>query len=100
MSDAPMNVNNPPPSEERTAGDQLPTDEPNADELTTDEVLRWGEFACWTILALAPILYYINGPSVSTDQAVVRTALVVVAIVGAILLRLVNWRRSKMRPSA
>lgn len=72
--------------------------EPNGDpaeQLTTAEVLGWSEFACWTMLVLAPVLYYVNGPSVSTDQAVVRTALVVLSAMGAIVLRWINWRRSK-----
>ncbi|HET6880599.1 MAG TPA: hypothetical protein VFI31_10615 [Pirellulales bacterium] len=57
-------------------------------ELTPREIRGWGEFCCWTTLALAPFLYWVNGPAVSTDQFVVRTALVVVATCGAIALRL------------
>jgi len=37
----------------------------------------------------------VHGPSVSTEQAVMRTALVVAATLGAIILRLVNWRRAR-----
>lgn len=62
------------------------------DELSLDELLPWLEFACWTALVLSPILYYVNGPSVSNDQALVRTGLVIVSAIGAIALRLVNWR--------
>jgi hypothetical protein len=32
------------------------------------------EFFCWTMVVLAPILSWVNGPSVSTDQFVVRTS--------------------------
>lgn len=64
-------------------------------ELTTEEICGWMEFACWTTIVLAPLLYYVNGPSVSTDQFVVRTILVVASVLGALILRWVNWRRSK-----
>lgn len=37
--------------------------------------------ACGTIALLAPILYWIHGPAVSADQAVLRGVLVVIAIV-------------------
>lgn len=70
-------------------GDDLP------EQLSAAEVLGWSEFACWTALVLAPALYYVNGPSVSTDQAVVRTALVVLSGIGAVVLRWINWRRSE-----
>lgn len=67
----------------------------NADEIESREepdidwqdVRRWAEFSCWTTLVLAPIPYWFNGPSVSTDQFVVRTALLVLAGVGAVTLR-------------
>jgi hypothetical protein len=73
------------------------TDPPEAaeEDLSLDELLPWLEFGCWTSLALAPILYYVNGPSVSSDQAVVRTGLVIFAALGAATLRVVNWRRSR-----
>lgn len=61
-------------------------------ELTPQEVRGWAEFCCWTTLLLAPFLYWINGPAVSTDQFVVRTALVVLAACGAVGLRLTSWR--------
>ncbi|HQU41810.1 MAG: hypothetical protein B7Z73_05410 [Planctomycetia bacterium 21-64-5] len=62
-------------------------------ELTPREIRQWAEFCCWTTLALAPFLYWVNGPAVSTDQFVVRTALVALAAAGAITLRVVAWRR-------
>ena len=64
-------------------------------ELSTAEILGWAEFACWTMLLLAPVLYYANGPSVSTDELVVRTALTVLSAGGAASLRFLNWRRSR-----
>jgi hypothetical protein len=61
-------------------------------ELTPREIRGWAEFCCWTTLALAPFLYSVNGPAVSTDQFVVRTGLVVSAAGGAVGLRLFAWR--------
>jgi hypothetical protein len=66
-------------------------DEQEKDELTPQELRSWMEFCCWTALALAPFLYWVNGPAVSTDQLVVRTALVVIAATGAITLRVWAW---------
>ncbi|HEV3344830.1 MAG TPA: hypothetical protein VG125_30920 [Pirellulales bacterium] len=60
-------------------------------ELTPQEVRQWADFCCWTSLVLAPLLYWFNGPAVSTDQFIVRTALVVLAAVGAVGLRLYAW---------
>jgi len=45
------------------------------------------ELSCWTVVVLAPLLRWINGPAVSTDQFVVRTALVCLALLGAVSLR-------------
>lgn len=58
------------------------------------------EFCCWTMVGLAPILTWINGPSVSTDQFVVRTTVFVLALIGAIGFRVTNLlrkRRSKTK---
>jgi|GEM_PF-3553104 hypothetical protein len=75
-------------------GDKMNADETlrQDDELTWDDVRYWGEFSCWVTLVLAPFLYWVNGPSVSDDQYVVRTGLVVLATVGAVGLRWYNWR--------
>ena len=74
--------------------------ESNTPEIDRDDVVHWAEFACWTALALMPFLQWVNGPSVSTDQAVVRTALVVLAVTGCVVLRIVNWRRRVRRRAA
>ncbi|MGO8752624.1 MAG: hypothetical protein ACLQNE_42330 [Thermoguttaceae bacterium] len=42
----------------------------------------WAEFCCWTMVVLAPILTWVNGPAVSTDQFVVRVAVFVAALAG------------------
>ena len=72
----------------------MTSSDPNAQqgEWNPTAIRGWLEFCCWTTLALAPFLYWVNGPAVSTDQLVVRTALVVIAAVGAIGLRLCAWR--------
>jgi hypothetical protein len=70
---------------------------PTDDELSSAEVRYWVEFACWTTLALAPFLYWINGPAVSQDQFVVRTAFVIIAAVGAAGLRAYKLLRQRRR---
>jgi len=65
--------------------------------LTPKEVAYWSEFSCWTALVLWPLLYWVNGPAVSTDQFVVRTALVVVSLAGAFTLRTTKILRRRKR---
>jgi hypothetical protein len=36
-------------------------------ELTIEEFHYWAAFACWTTIALAAFLYWLNVPAVSTD---------------------------------
>lgn len=68
------------------------------EEITLEEVLYWLEFGSWTTICLCPFLYYINGPSVSPDQAYVRSGLVVVSIVGAIGLRGYKLLKQRREP--
>ena len=59
---------------------------------------RLAELACWLVVLLAPILTWVNGPSVSTDQFVVRTFVFAAALTGGIALsvaNLIRWRRKK-----
>ena len=65
------------------------------EELTTAEFFSWLELACWTMVVLAPFLYWVNGPAVSTDQFVVRTGLVTLALVGGLAIRLTKWFRRR-----
>jgi hypothetical protein len=66
--------------------------------MTTAEAVGWLEFGCWTMVALAPFLYWVNGPAVSADQFVVRTALVTLALTGGMAIRGTKWlHRSKRR---
>ncbi len=59
------------------------------------------EFSAWFMVVLAPILTWVNGPPVSTDQAVVRTIVFTLALtVGIVLttIRLVRrWRGRSSR---
>lgn len=55
--------------------------------LGTPDFLRWAEFSCWTALVLAPVIWWLRGPSASNDQVVIWTALVVIAAVSAVILR-------------
>jgi hypothetical protein len=51
------------------------------------------EFTCWTVVALAPILRWVNGPAVTNDQFTIQVTLSTLAIVGAISLRIYNCRK-------
>ena len=62
-------------------------------QLEPNEVLGWLEFACWTMLALTPMLYWVNGPAVSTDQMVTRWVLVAISAFGAVALCARSRRR-------
>ena len=45
------------------------------------------EFMCWVVVILAPLLRLVNGAAVTSDQFVIQVAIFVVALVGAIGLR-------------
>lgn len=77
----------------------IPDDDPTTDELALDELLPWIEFGCWTAIALFPFLYWVNGPAVSTDQYVMRNILMITAVVGAVGLRVWNWRATRQAES-
>jgi hypothetical protein len=55
------------------------------------------EFCCWTMVILAPILTWVNGPAVSADQHVVRVTVFAFALAGAVGIRVRNiiHRRSR-----
>lgn len=65
----------------------------NNNDITPAELSGWIEFACWTTVAIAPFLYWVNGPAVSTDQLVVRTALVTLALIAGLAIRVTKWIR-------
>jgi hypothetical protein len=67
------------------------SDESDDAELTSTEVRGWIEFGCWTAVAVAPVIYWVNGRVVSTDQLVVRMAFIMLAFCGAATLRIYAW---------
>jgi hypothetical protein len=71
-------------------------------ELSVDEAAGWAEFCAWSALVMTPIIWWSQGPSVSTDQYVVRTSLLVISAVAAIGLRIraLTARRSTTPSSA
>lgn len=79
---------------ERRSGETDLAPRPKND-LRPGELLPLIEFGCWTAILLFPLLYYVNGPSVSIDQTVVRTILIFMTIIGAIVLRICNWHRNR-----
>jgi hypothetical protein len=50
------------------------------------------EFCCWVVVCLAPFLRWVNGAAVTDDQFLIQMGLVTLAMVGAIGLRIYNWR--------
>lgn len=54
------------------------------------------EFMCWVVVALAPMLRLVNGPPVTDDQAVIQMTLVILALTGAVSLRIYNWRHASL----
>jgi hypothetical protein len=59
------------------------------------DVAPMAEICCWTVVTLAPILRWVNGPAVTTDQFVVQVVMVGGALAGAIGLRVYNWQRGR-----
>ncbi len=57
------------------------------------------ELSAWFMVVLAPVLTWVNGPPVSTDQAVVRTVVFALAITTGITLTITRIvrRRSTQR---
>lgn len=60
------------------------------DTLDAAEILYWAEFCAWSALVMTPIIWWLQGASVSTDQFVVRTGLVAISAAVAVGLR--GWK--------
>lgn len=60
-------------------------------EISAAELIGWIELGCWISLALLPLLYWVNGAAVSSDQLVVRWIVVMVVICGSVGLRARRW---------
>jgi hypothetical protein len=82
-----------------TDEEKIAIDKNTETPLTPAEIFGWLEFGCWTMVALWPFLYWVNGPAVSTDQFVVRTALIVLSLAGGITLGGLRWRRRRSQRS-
>lgn len=55
------------------------------------------ELSAWFMVVLAPVLTWVNGPPVSTDQAVVRTVVFALAITTGITLTIMRVLRRRRR---
>jgi hypothetical protein len=51
------------------------------------------EFMCWVGVLLVPFLRLVNGPAVTDDQFFIQCFLAVTVLVGAISLRIFNWKK-------
>ena len=65
-----------------------PQDESVDEDLDPAQVRVWAEFCAWCAFVMTPIIWWLQGPSVSTDQAVVRTGLLVLSLVVGLSLRI------------
>jgi len=74
-------------------------DASKVEPLSQRAIAGWLELGCWTMVALAPLLYWANGPAVSTDQLVVRSGLVGFALGGGLALRLAACLRGGSSPA-
>jgi hypothetical protein len=61
------------------------------------EMAPWLELFCWSVLAWVPWLYWINGPAVTDDQAVVQAIMIITAFLGGVLLRIRAIRLKRKR---
>jgi len=68
--------------------DQRTARGPGTENIEAKQIFFWLEFGCWSALVVAPLIYWMQGRSVSHDQFVVRTALIIIAAVVAIGLRI------------
>lgn len=49
------------------------------------------EFVCWVVVALCPMLRFINGAAVTSDQFVIQATLFSLALAGGIGLRVYSF---------
>lgn len=70
----------------------LPPDAPSPQGM-----LRWVEMFCWMSLVLTPLVYWMNGPTVSREQTYFRIGVVALLAVGGFSLRLCNYRNNRGR---
>src|SRR5665213_2145907 len=69
-----------------------------SDTVEATQILGWAEFCAWSGLVMTPIIWWLQGASVSTDQFVVRTGLVVISACAGVGLR--GWAIVQRRRAA
>ena len=67
----------------------------DSEELTVEELRQWGEQLCWMILAMTPVVWWLQGESVSKDQFVVRVSLLVLSASGGVTFRIAAFIRNR-----
>jgi hypothetical protein len=94
---------NPLPSRNYGDGDgDGDSNDPNVTPIYFRDIAPALEFACWVVVALAPLLRWVNGAAVTQDQFVIQIVLTSFAAVGALSLRFYNFRarhRAERTPS-
>lgn len=70
------------------------------EELEADDSLKFhahsvAEKYCWICVVMTPVIWWLQGPSVSTDQFVVRCSLVVISVLGAVGLRVYRTQKQQ-----
>ena len=75
--------------------DVVEADDMKSEAVDWRETLPAAEFCCWVVVLLAPMLRWINGAAVTDDQFYIQVGLTTLALLGAVTLRIVNWRRSR-----
>ena len=72
------------------------------DRIDVDGFLRWAETCAWAALVITPIIWGLQGESVSVDQFVARCTIVAISAAIGLLLRaraiFVARRRRTKRP--
>ena len=63
-------------------------DDQRSDEIDLAEILGWSEFCSWAAFVMTPLIWWLQGPSVSTNQFVVRMGLVAVSSATGLGLRM------------
>ena len=81
-------------ADERLERDQA---ELRDEEISLEDFLGWAEFCAWAALMMTPIIWWLQGESVSTDQFVVRCSLVVISAVAGVGLRVWAIARKRYR---
>jgi hypothetical protein len=68
--------------------DNNQTLEASEDDISITELRVWDEFGAWCAVVMTPVIWWLQGPSVSTDQFVVRTGLIVISLLTGVGLRI------------